>query len=48
VIVWAQYAVLRTGLPPAAKSGIVFVGGSAFCWAATAALRQIRVVGRFI
>jgi peptidoglycan/LPS O-acetylase OafA/YrhL len=48
VIIWLQYAVLRTSMPVGAKFGIVFVGGVALCWAATAALRRIPVVRKII
>lgn len=48
VIIWLQYAVLRTALPVAAKFSIVFIGGIALCWASTAALRRIRAVARVI
>jgi len=44
VIIWAQYAVLRVDFSVGVKFGIVFVGGTALCWAATAALRRIRWV----
>ena len=48
VIVWLQYAVLRTSMSVGAKFGIVFVGGVALCWAATAALRRIPAVRKVI
>jgi hypothetical protein len=48
VIVWLQYAVLRTSMSVGAKFGIVFVGGVVLCWAATAALRRIPAVRKVI
>jgi len=39
VVVWSQYALLGVDLHPIAKWTIVFVGGLALCWAASAALR---------
>ncbi len=40
VILWLQYAVLRTSMHVGVKFAIVFCGGVALCWAATAALRR--------
>ncbi len=48
VIIWLQYAVLRTSLPVGAKFAIVFVGGVALCWGSIAALRRIRAVRKTI
>jgi len=48
VILWLQYAVLRTSMPVGAKFGIVFVGGVALCWIFTAALRRIPGVRKVI
>ena len=48
VIVWLQYAVLRTSLHAGWKFAIVFCGGVALCWAATAALRRIALVRKVI
>jgi len=48
VIIWLQYAVLRTSLSVGGKFGIVFVGGVAICWAATAALRRVPGVRKVI
>jgi len=48
VIIWLQYAVLRTSMAVGWKFAIVFVGSVAICWAATAALRRIRLVRRMI
>jgi len=48
VIIWLQYAVLRTSLSVGAKFWIVFAGGVAICWAATAALRRIPGVRRVL
>jgi len=48
VIIWLQYAVLRTGLSAGAKAMIVFFGGLALCWGSIAALRQIPAVRKII
>ena len=48
VIVWLQYAVLRPSLHVGWKFAIVFCGGVALCWAATAALRRIALVRKVI
>jgi len=48
VIIWLQYAVLRTSLAAGAKAAIVFFAGLAMCWLATALLRRIPVVRRII
>ena len=48
VIIWLQYAVLRTTLSVGVKFAIVFFGGLGICWAAVAALRRIRIVARVI
>jgi len=48
VIVWLQYAVLRTSLHVGWKFAIVFCGGVALCWAATAALRRSSWVRKVI
>ena len=48
VMIWLQYAVLRTDLPAVAKAAIVFFGGLALCWGSIAALRRIRAVARII
>ena len=48
VIIWLQYAVLRVDIGPGWKATIVFFGGLAICWAATAALRRIEAVRRII
>jgi peptidoglycan/LPS O-acetylase OafA/YrhL len=48
VVVWLQYAVLRSGMRLGWKFAIVFCGGVAISWGATAALRRIRAVGRVI
>ena len=48
VILWLQYAVLRTSMPVGAKFGIVFVGGVALCWISTAALRRIPGVRKVV
>jgi len=48
VIIWLQYAVLRTSMAVGWKFAIVFVGGIAICWGATAALRRIPLVRRII
>jgi len=48
VIVWLQYAVLRAKIAVGWKFAIVFVGGIAICWAATAVLRRIPGVRRVI
>ena len=48
VIIWLQYAVLRTSLHVGVKFAIVFCGGVALCWGATAALRRICLVRKVI
>ena len=48
VIVWLQYAVLRAKIALGWKFAIVFVGGIAICWAATAALRRIPGMRRIL
>ena len=48
VIIWLQYTVLRTSLSVGAKFWIVFGGGVALCWAATAALRRIPGVRKVV
>jgi peptidoglycan/LPS O-acetylase OafA/YrhL len=48
VIIWLQYAVLRAKIALGWKFAIVFVGGVAICWAATAALRRISGVRKII
>jgi len=48
VVIWLQYAVLRTSLPVSAKFSVVFFGGFALCWASIAALRRIRAVATVI
>jgi surface polysaccharide O-acyltransferase-like enzyme len=48
VIIWLQYAVLRAKIALGWKFAIVFVGGVAICWAATAALRRIPAVRKVI
>jgi peptidoglycan/LPS O-acetylase OafA/YrhL len=48
VIIWLQYAVLRTSLHVGVKFAIVFFGGLAICWGSIAALRRIRAVARII
>ncbi len=48
VIIWLQYAVLRTSLTVGWKFAIVYVGGVALCWAATAAFRRVPLVRRVI
>jgi len=48
VIIWLQYAVLRTSMAVGWKFAIVFVGGTAACWAATAAARRIPAVRNVI
>ena len=48
VIIWLQYAVLRTGMSAGAKFAIVFCGGVAACWAITAAIRRIPAVRKII
>jgi peptidoglycan/LPS O-acetylase OafA/YrhL len=48
VIIWLQYAVLRTDLAAGWKASIVFFGGLAICWGATAALRRIPIVRKVI
>ncbi|MFC2099256.1 acyltransferase [Candidatus Bipolaricaulota bacterium] len=48
VIIWLQYAVLRTSMAVGWKFAIVFVGGIAICWGATAALRRIPLVRKVI
>jgi peptidoglycan/LPS O-acetylase OafA/YrhL len=48
VIIWLQYAVLRTSMAVGWKFAIVFVGGIAICWGATAALRRIPAVRKII
>jgi len=48
VIIWLQYAVLRTAWSAGAKFAFVFVGGVALCWAATAALRRLKLVRKVI
>ena len=48
VIIWLQYAVLRANIALGWKFAIVFGGGVALCWAATAALRRIPGVRKVI
>ncbi len=48
VIVWLQYAVLRSSLQVGWKFAVVFGGGFAICWAAVAALRRSRAVARVL
>lgn len=48
VILWLQYAVLRTSLHVGWKFAVVFCGGVALCWAATAALRRSAWVRKVI
>jgi surface polysaccharide O-acyltransferase-like enzyme len=48
VVIWLQFAMLRVELPALAKGAIVFLGGLALCWGASAALRQIRAVARVL
>jgi len=48
VIIWLQYAVLRTSMAVGWKFAIVFCGGIALCWGATAALRRIPLVRKII
>ncbi len=48
VIIWLQYAVLRTSLSAGAKAAIVFFGGVGVCWASIAALRRIPAVRKVI
>ena len=48
VIIWLQYAVLRTTMSAGAKFAIVFCGGVAICWACTAAMRRIPAVRKII
>jgi peptidoglycan/LPS O-acetylase OafA/YrhL len=48
VILWLQYAVLRTSLHVGVKFAIVFCGGVALCWAITAALRRIGLVRKVV
>lgn len=48
VIIWLQYAVLRTSMAVGWKFAIVFCGGIALCWGATAALRRIPGVRKVI
>jgi len=44
VIIWLQYAVLRTSMSLGWKFAIVFIGGIAICWVATASLRRISLI----
>jgi len=44
VIVWLQYAVLRSSMHLGWKFAIVFFGGLAICWGGVATLRRIRAV----
>ena len=48
VIIWLQYAVLRTQMGAGAKAAIVFFGGLALCWGSIAALRRIPVVRKIV
>ena len=48
VVIWLQYAILRTNLAVGWKASIVFFGGLAICWMATAALRRIPAVRKVI
>lgn len=48
VIIWLQYAILRVDLAVGWKAAIVFFGGLAICWSATAALRRNRLVRKVI
>ena len=48
IIIWLQYAVLRAKIALGWKFAIVFVGGVAICWIATAALRRVPGVRRVI
>jgi glucan biosynthesis protein C len=48
VVIWLQYAVLRTDLPVIAKAAVAFFGGLALCWGSIATLRRIRAVARII
>jgi peptidoglycan/LPS O-acetylase OafA/YrhL len=48
VIIWFQYAVLRTPWSLGAKFAFVFCGGVAACWAITAAVRRIPAVRKII
>jgi hypothetical protein len=50
-VVWLQFSLLHTGLNAIEKAGIVFVGGLALSWAASAgfamlAARHSNLVGK--
>ena len=47
-VMWLQYVLLPTAIPPAVKAAIVLAVGLAASWITSAALRRIPAVGRVI